>query len=139
MPLFNLWLVIFLNILLPRSLCFRVLESPLRQAFQILDLRKRDSTPIYKSISKIFKQPRYKLPYPEAIFEISYFYRRPHAFYTLARELLPGQFKPTLSHYFIRLLHQKGLLLRNYTQVCSDKILIGKEYRYVGTTGGTVG
>ena len=26
-------------------------------------------------------------------------------------------FKPTVSHYFIKLLDDKGLLLRNYTQV----------------------
>ena len=56
----------------------------------------------------------------------------------LAKELYPGNFKvsdcscclvvvliqqiyflqPTMSHYFIRLLAEKGLLLRNYTQVC---------------------
>lgn len=35
----------------------------------------------------------------------------------LARELFPGRFRPTLTHFFIRLLHDKGLLLRCYTQV----------------------
>ncbi|CAI8011935.1 NAD-dependent protein deacetylase sirtuin-2 [Geodia barretti] len=34
----------------------------------------------------------------------------------LAKELYPTNFKPTLSHYFIRLLAEKGLLLRNFTQ-----------------------
>ncbi|XP_053123149.1 NAD-dependent protein deacetylase sirtuin-2 [Hemicordylus capensis] len=59
---------------------------------------------------------QYKLPYPEAIFEISYFKQHPEPFFALARELYPGQFKPTLCHYFIRLLKEKGLLLRCYTQ-----------------------
>ncbi|KAL8219856.1 UNVERIFIED_CONTAM: NAD-dependent protein deacetylase sirtuin-2 [Gekko kuhli] len=59
---------------------------------------------------------QYNLPYPEAIFEISYFKQHPEPFFALARELYPGQFKPTICHYFIRLLKEKGLLLRCYTQ-----------------------
>lgn len=42
--------------------------------------------------------------------------KNPEPFFTLARELLPEGFRPTLSHYFIRLLWEKGLLLRHYTQ-----------------------
>ncbi|KAL7980755.1 hypothetical protein Chor_001909 [Crotalus horridus] len=59
---------------------------------------------------------QYSLPYPKAIFEIDYFKQNPEPFFTLARELYPGQFKPTVCHYFIRLLKDKGLLLRCYTQ-----------------------
>ncbi|NWR40029.1 SIR2 deacetylase, partial [Tachuris rubrigastra] len=58
----------------------------------------------------------YDLPYPEAIFEISFFKQNPEPFFALARELYPGQFKPTVCHYFMRLLQEKGLLLRCYTQ-----------------------
>ncbi|XP_065715493.1 NAD-dependent protein deacetylase sirtuin-2 isoform X1 [Patagioenas fasciata] len=58
----------------------------------------------------------YELPYPEAIFEIGFFKKHPEPFYALARELYPGKFKPTLCHYFMRLLQDKGLLLRCYTQ-----------------------
>ncbi|NXO18334.1 SIR2 deacetylase, partial [Oriolus oriolus] len=58
----------------------------------------------------------YDLPYPEAIFEIGFFKKRPEPFFALARELYPGQFKPTVCHYFMRLLQDKGLLLRCYTQ-----------------------
>ncbi|XP_043938289.1 NAD-dependent protein deacetylase sirtuin-2 isoform X2 [Protopterus annectens] len=59
---------------------------------------------------------KYNLPYPEAIFEIGYFKQHPEPFFALARELYPGQFKPTLCHYFMRMLKEKGLLLRCYTQ-----------------------
>ncbi|KAJ3190465.1 NAD-dependent protein deacetylase sirtuin-2 [Gaertneriomyces sp. JEL0708] len=59
---------------------------------------------------------RYNLPFPEAIFTLNYFLRYPEPFYTLARELFPGTFRPTPCHYFIRLLQEKGMLLRNYTQ-----------------------
>ncbi|KAJ1550576.1 NAD-dependent protein deacetylase sirtuin-2, partial [Cladochytrium tenue] len=42
--------------------------------------------------------------------------RKPEPFFQLARELFPGQFVPTLSHVFIRVLADEGLLLRCYTQ-----------------------
>lgn len=42
--------------------------------------------------------------------------KRPSAFCTLAAELLPGKYEPTAAHFFIRLLHEKGLLLRCFTQ-----------------------
>ncbi|KAJ2794267.1 NAD-dependent protein deacetylase sirtuin-2 [Coemansia guatemalensis] len=58
----------------------------------------------------------YKLPYPEAIFTIDYFRKNPKPFYVLAKELYPGQFVPTLSHFFVSMLAKKGLLLRHYTQ-----------------------
>nr|XP_020725998.1 NAD-dependent protein deacetylase sirtuin-2 [Odocoileus virginianus texanus] len=68
------------------------------------------NTGLYANLEK------YRLPYPEAIFEISYFKKHPEPFFALAKELYPGQFKPTICHYFIRLLKEKGLLLRCYTQ-----------------------
>ncbi|KAG8234918.1 hypothetical protein J437_LFUL015326 [Ladona fulva] len=60
---------------------------------------------------------KYNLPYPEAIFDIQYFVNNPMPFITLAQELYPGQkYRPNLAHYFVRLLHEKGKLLRMYTQ-----------------------
>jgi len=59
---------------------------------------------------------RFKLPCAEAIFTLNYFRRSPDAFYELCKEMWPGNFKPTSTHYFLRLLHEKGLLLRCYTQ-----------------------
>ena len=59
---------------------------------------------------------RLKLPYAEAVFDISYFRENPTPFYTLAHELYPGKYRPTVTHSFIRLLHEKGLLLKLFTQ-----------------------
>ncbi|XP_071954883.1 NAD-dependent protein deacetylase sirtuin-3-like [Antedon mediterranea] len=59
---------------------------------------------------------QYRIPYPEAIFDIDYFHKDPRPFFALARELYPGNFKPNYVHYFVRMLHEKGLLLRMYTQ-----------------------
>ncbi|XP_062350576.1 NAD-dependent protein deacetylase sirtuin-3, mitochondrial isoform X2 [Cinclus cinclus] len=59
---------------------------------------------------------QYDIPYPEAIFELGYFCVNPKPFFTLAKELYPGNYRPNSAHYFLRLLHDKGLLLRLYTQ-----------------------
>ncbi|XP_061682810.1 NAD-dependent protein deacetylase sirtuin-2-like isoform X7 [Syngnathoides biaculeatus] len=68
------------------------------------------NTGLYANLQK------YNLPYPEAIFQIDYFKKNPEPFFALAKELYPGQFKPTVCHYFMKLLKDKELLKRCYTQ-----------------------
>lgn len=63
-----------------------------------------------------FKLRKYNLPYPEAVFEGSYFRQDPKPFYGLIREMFPEALAPTDTHKFFSLLHQKGLLRRIYTQ-----------------------
>jgi NAD-dependent deacetylase sirtuin 2 len=73
--------------------------------------------PDFRSDSGLYNNlAAYKLPYPEAIFELDYFRENPQPFFRLAKELYPGTFLPTPSHYFCKLLQDKGLLLRHYTQ-----------------------
>ncbi|XP_076841212.1 NAD-dependent protein deacetylase sirtuin-3 isoform X2 [Brachyhypopomus gauderio] len=67
-------------------------------------------TGLYSNLAK------YNLPYPEAVFNIDFFSDDPRPFYSLAKELYPGRHRPNYVHYFIRMLHQKGLLLRMYSQ-----------------------
>lgn len=55
----------------------------------------------------------FDLPSPEAIFQIDYFKKHPEPFFALAKELYPKSYQPTTCHYLIRLLHEKGLLLRH--------------------------
>ncbi|RKP31432.1 putative histone deacetylase-like protein [Metschnikowia bicuspidata] len=59
---------------------------------------------------------RLRLPYPEAVFDIDYFRRNPKAFYALCKELYPGKIFPSAFHFLLRLLQEKGLLHRVYTQ-----------------------
>ncbi|KAK5648584.1 hypothetical protein RI129_003476 [Pyrocoelia pectoralis] len=59
---------------------------------------------------------KYNLPHPQAIFELDFFHENPKPFFVLAKELYPGAFKPTKCHYFVKLLHEKGYLLRHFTQ-----------------------
>lgn len=59
---------------------------------------------------------KYQLSDPQDLFTISYFRENPQPFYEVAKTLYPGQYRPTKAHYFVRLLHERGLLLRDYTQ-----------------------
>ncbi|EFO23151.1 transcriptional regulator [Loa loa] len=67
-------------------------------------------TGLYDNVSQ------YNLPDPMAVFDISYFKKNPEPFYKLAKDLFPSHLKPTPCHYLIRLMAEKGLLLRWYTQ-----------------------
>jgi NAD+-dependent protein deacetylase SIR2 len=53
---------------------------------------------------------------PESLFTLEEFDMDPTRFYSLAGELLPVQDRWSPTHQFIRLLQDKGKLLRNYTQ-----------------------
>lgn len=72
----------------------------------------RSSDGIYSRLAKDFPN----LPDPQAMFDINYFSRDPRPFFKFAREIYPGQFKPSPCHRFIKLLEEKQKLLRNYTQ-----------------------
>jgi NAD-dependent histone deacetylase SIR2 len=75
----------------------------------IPDFRSPD-TGLYTNLARL------NLPYPEAVFDISFFRENPEPFYALAKELYPGKYRPTVSHVFIALLARKGLLLKLFTQ-----------------------
>eukprot|EP00804_Cyclotella_cryptica_P005767 CCRYP_000090-RA/>CCRYP_000090-RA protein AED:0.05 eAED:0.05 QI:192/1/1/1/1/1/4/798/354 len=60
---------------------------------------------------------KFNLPYPEAIFDVDFYIQDPKPFVTLAKEIWPGvKYRPTLTHCFFKLLEEKGLLKRVYTQ-----------------------
>lgn len=75
----------------------------------IPDFRSPD-TGIYNNTEK------YGLPNPEALFELDYFKQHPETFYSFIREVFSGVYRPTLAHCFLRLLYDKGILLRVYSQ-----------------------
>lgn len=91
------------------SICENFEKIWLLLAAGIPDFRS-PNTGLYHNLQK------YNLPYPTAVFEIGYFRQNPQPFFELSKALYPGNFKPTPCHYFVRLLHEKGLLLRHYTQ-----------------------
>jgi NAD-dependent SIR2 family protein deacetylase len=60
---------------------------------------------------------KYNLPYPEAVFDVDFYRRKPQPFLSLAKELWPGlRHSPTATHSFAATLANKKQLLRNYTQ-----------------------
>ncbi|MBC7777930.1 MAG: silent information regulator protein Sir2 [Phycisphaerae bacterium] len=59
---------------------------------------------------------RYKLPYPEAIFELDYFLEHPEPFFDLAAELVSDKYQPSAGHFFVRHLELSNKLKRLYTQ-----------------------
>lgn len=67
-------------------------------------------TGLYSNLAKL------NLPFAEAVFDIDFFKKDPKPFYTLAEELFPGKFAPTKFHYMVRILQEKNLLKRVYTQ-----------------------
>lgn len=78
--------------------------------FQLM-LQRTPGTGLYSNLEK------YSLPYPEAVFDVGFYRKKPQPFCTLAKELWPGlHHSPTLTHSFLKLLSSKGLLLRNYSQ-----------------------
>lgn len=76
----------------------------------IPDFRSRDG--VYARLRVDFPD----LPDPQAMFDIFYFDHDPRPFFKFAKEIYPGQFKPSLSHMFIKKLEENQKLLRNYTQ-----------------------
>ena len=61
---------------------------------------------------------KYGLDSPETISDIDYFDEHPEPFFERSMALMPGlgKFFPTPTHYFIRFLIEKGIVLKYFTQ-----------------------
>uniref|UniRef100_A0AC35TG04 NAD-dependent protein deacetylase n=1 Tax=Rhabditophanes sp. KR3021 TaxID=114890 RepID=A0AC35TG04_9BILA len=92
----------------PKNICFMV-GAGISTSAGIPDFRS-PGTGLYDNLEK------YNLDDPQDIFDIDFFEENPEPFFTLAKELFPEGLKPTLCHYFIKLVEKKGLLKRCFTQ-----------------------
>jgi len=74
--------------------------------------------PDFRSPGGLYEQveEKYNLPDPQCLFDIHYLRDDPQPFFEFAREIYPGNHKPSPTHYFIKELDRRGKLLRNYTQ-----------------------
>jgi len=61
-------------------------------------------------------QQRYNLPYPESLFEISYFKEHPDAFFDFSKELFTEAVHPSLTHSYLAQLEKKGKTVSIVTQ-----------------------
>jgi len=75
----------------------------------IPDFRSQ-KTGLYHNIKK------YNLTNPELLFNREYIIKNPKPFYTLVKEFISKEYKPSFTHYLSILFNQKGLLLKYYTQ-----------------------
>ncbi|CDZ98838.1 Sirtuin 5 and related class III sirtuins (SIR2 family) [Phaffia rhodozyma] len=73
----------------------------------------RSTTGLY---AKLKDEGEYDLDDPQQMFELSYFKETPAVFYSFAHQIYPSNFTPSPCHRWIKLLEDKGKLLRNYTQ-----------------------
>lgn len=73
--------------------------------------------PDFRSEKGIYSRlQEYELDDPQQMFDIEYFRESPEIFYSFAKELYPANYQPSPSHLFVKLVEEKGKLLRNYTQ-----------------------
>ncbi|RMX65620.1 hypothetical protein KXD40_005484 [Peronospora effusa] len=77
--------------------------------------------PDFRSENGIYSRlGEYNLPNPQCMFDIEFFRSNPRPFFAFAKELFPKcsgfTFVPSRSHYFLKLLEEKGKLLRIYSQ-----------------------
>lgn len=73
--------------------------------------------PDFRSESGLYKRLEVLgLSDPQEVFDIHLFRQDPTIFYSIAKEVLPRSTKFSPTHAFLKLLQDKGKLLRNYTQ-----------------------
>ncbi|WVQ98238.1 hypothetical protein IAU59_005361 [Kwoniella sp. CBS 9459] len=73
----------------------------------------RSSTGLYAQLQD---EGKYELDDPQQMFDIRYFREKPEVFYSFAKQIYPSNFVPSPCHRWIKMLEDKGVLLRNYTQ-----------------------
>ncbi|KAE8231693.1 hypothetical protein CF326_g3287 [Tilletia indica] len=77
----------------------------------IPDFRSKDG--IYAQLQR---EGKYHLDDPTDMFDKRFFQQDPTCFYDFVHSLWPSEFTPSPTHYFIKLLEDRGQLLRDYTQ-----------------------
>ncbi|KAN0061606.1 NAD-dependent histone deacetylase sir2 [Thecaphora frezii] len=77
----------------------------------IPDFRSRDG--IYAQLER---DGEFELDDPTDMFDKHVFLQNPRLFYSFAHRIFPSNFRPSPSHRFIKLLEERGQLLRNYSQ-----------------------
>lgn len=77
----------------------------------IPDFRSKDG--IYATLQS---EGKYELDDPQDMFDKQYFLSNPAVFYSFAHKIFPSNFAPSSAHRFIKLLEERGQLLRNYSQ-----------------------
>lgn len=107
---------------LPQTFHMDTLVDTIRKAKNIIVLTGAGIStslgiPDFRSKSGLYNKLSYLgLSDPQEVFDLGLFNSDPSVFYSVAKEILPVTTKFSPTHAFLRLLQEKGKLLRNYTQ-----------------------
>lgn len=107
---------------LPKSVTIDSLAKIISNAHNIIVLTGAGIStslgiPDFRSKSGLYNKLSYLgLSDPQEVFDLKIFQNDPSIFYSIAKEILPDTTRFSPTHAFIRLLQEKGKLLRNYTQ-----------------------
>ncbi|KAF5101517.1 hypothetical protein D0Z00_000792 [Geotrichum galactomycetum] len=107
---------------LPQTFHMDTLVDTIRKAKNIIVLTGAGIStslgiPDFRSKSGLYNKLSYLgLSDPQEVFDLGLFHSDPSIFYSVAKEILPVTTKFSPTHAFLRLLQEKGKLLRNYTQ-----------------------
>jgi len=66
--------------------------------------------------ARLQAEGKYELDDPQQMFDIEYFKLYPEVFYSFASQIYPSNVVASPCHRFVKLLEDRGKLLRNYTQ-----------------------
>lgn len=72
--------------------------------------------PNIKSPEIIEEIRKLDLPFPNILFDINYFKFDPEPFYKIFHKLIPQKITPNPSHYFVKCLEEKSMLLMSFTK-----------------------
>ncbi|CAM9244254.1 unnamed protein product, partial [Choristocarpus tenellus] len=67
-------------------------------------------------VYQLVQQFNLGLDSPEDLFDLGFFTEDPKPFFKFAKALYPGNYNPSPTHRFLRVLEEQGKLLKNYTQ-----------------------
>uniref|UniRef100_A0AC34QC30 NAD-dependent protein deacetylase n=1 Tax=Panagrolaimus sp. JU765 TaxID=591449 RepID=A0AC34QC30_9BILA len=98
----------YIKVKKPKNVVFLV-GAGISTAAGIPDFRS-PNTGLYSNLQK------FKLSCPEDIFDIRFFKRNPVPFFQLAKTIFLVDVRPTFTHYFMKLLVDKGHVRRIYSQ-----------------------
>lgn len=107
---------------LPQSMSLDSLATVIKNARNIIVLTGAGIStslgiPDFRSKSGLYNKLSYLgLSDPQEVFDLRLFRSDPSIFYSVAKEILPVTTNYSPTHAFIKLLQEKGKLLRNYTQ-----------------------
>lgn len=100
------------------SFCGKLKNNDYKRIAVLLGASASTSAGVWHPKSLKLKEAAEKLdlPFPEVLFDVNYFKFDPYPFYKVYAKIVPIDAKPTVNHYFVKLLEEKSMLLIGFTK-----------------------